>query len=118
MKPYDESTRDPKNLICNKRLCSARVVTEHAYGMLKGRWRFLYKKTECRLKNIRHVIMACIALHNLCIEKNDPCKPRWRLEVKELHLIRSRGNKENNTTQADQVRSKITDWLWDIHQQR
>ena len=118
MKPYDESTRDPKKRYFNKRLCSARVVTEHAYGMLKGRWRFLYKKTECRLKNIKHIIMACIALHNLCIEKNDPCQPRWRLEVKKLNLIRSRGNTERNTTQADQVRSNITNWLWDIRQQR
>ena len=62
--------------------------------------------------------MACIDLHNICIEKNDPCKPRWRLEVKKLHLIRTRGNKERNTINADQVRSRISDWLWDIHQQR
>jgi hypothetical protein len=118
MKPYDGSTRDPRKRYFNKRLCSARVVTEHAYGMLKGRWRVLYKKTECRLKNIRHIIMACIALHNICIEKNDPCKPRWRLEVKKLDLIHSRGNKERNTITADQVRSRVTDWLWDIRQQR
>jgi hypothetical protein len=62
--------------------------------------------------------MACIALHNICIEKNDPCKPRWRLEVKKLDLIHSRGNKERNTITADQVRSRVTDWLWDIRQQR
>ena len=31
--------------------------------------------------------MACIALHNLCIAENDPCKPRWQLEVHELDLI-------------------------------
>ena len=36
----------------NKKLCSAQVVTEHAYGMLKYRWRILYKKTECRLHNL------------------------------------------------------------------
>ena len=62
--------------------------------------------------------MACIALHNICIEKNDPCKPRWRLEVKKLHLIHSQGNKEKTTTQAHEVRSRITHWLWNIRQQR
>ena len=64
MKPYSESTRDPRKHYLNKRLCSARVVSEHAYGMLKGRWRILYEKTECKLKNIKQVIMACIAFHN------------------------------------------------------
>ena len=62
MKSYNENTRDPRKRYFNKRLCSARVVSEHAYSMLKGRWRILYKKTECKLKNIRHVIMA---LHSL-----------------------------------------------------
>lgn len=52
LKPYKEGTRVPKQRYFNKRLCSARVVSEHAYGMLKGRFRILYKKTECSLDNI------------------------------------------------------------------
>lgn len=31
--------------------------------------------------------MACIILHNICIEHNDPCEPRWRLEVNGLELF-------------------------------
>ena len=42
LKPYDENTcRGPRERYFNRRLSSARVVSEHAYGMLKGRWRFL-----------------------------------------------------------------------------
>ncbi|XP_028394424.1 protein ALP1-like [Dendronephthya gigantea] len=44
MKPYNENTRDPIKRYFNKRLCSARVVTEHAYGMLKGRWRKAFRE--------------------------------------------------------------------------
>ena len=44
LKMYDENTRDKQQKYFNKALCRARVVTENAYGMLKGRWRFLYKK--------------------------------------------------------------------------
>ena len=117
MKPYNGDTRDPKKHYLNKRLCSARVVSEHAYGMLKGRWRIPYKKTGCKLKKIRHIIMTCIALHNICISRDDPCRPRWKLEIEELHLIRNRGNGEQDG-EADQVRMRITNWLWDIHQQR
>ena len=31
--------------------------------------------------------MACIMLHDLCIHMNDPCEPRWRLEIEELELV-------------------------------
>ena len=41
IKCYDGNTRQTH---FNKMLCSARVVSENAYGMLKGRWRILYKK--------------------------------------------------------------------------
>ena len=89
IKCYDENSKNKQHRYFNKMLCSARVVSENTYGMLKGRWRFLLKETECRLHNIRYIIMACIALHNLCIDENDPCEPRWVLEVDELDLIRT-----------------------------
>ena len=39
LKGYSE---DPKQRYFNTKLCSARVVTENAYSMLKGRFRILY----------------------------------------------------------------------------
>ena len=57
-----------KQKIPNSDPRSARVMTENAYGMLKGRWRVLYKKTEIRNFNLRYAFMACIILHNLCVE--------------------------------------------------
>ena len=88
IKCYNENTSDPHHRYFNKMLCSARVVSENTCGMLKGRWRFLHKKTEAQPENLRHIVMACIALHNLCIAEKDPCKPRWQLEVHKLDLIR------------------------------
>ena len=41
IKAYNENTGDNQKKYFNKRLCGARVVTENAYGMLKGRWRIL-----------------------------------------------------------------------------
>ena len=81
IKCYNENTRDPQQRYFNKMLCSARLVSENTYGLLKGRWHFLSKKNEAQLENLRYIIMACTALHNLCIPENDPCKPRWQLEV-------------------------------------
>ena len=99
-----------------KRLCSARVVSEHAYEMLKGRWRILYKKTECKLANIQHVIMACITLHN--ISKADPCKPRWRLKVEELNLIRGASTGAAGGPEPEEVRERIAIWLWALKEDR
>ena len=36
LKSYKKDTRDPQQEYFNKKLCSARIVTENAYGMFKG----------------------------------------------------------------------------------
>ena len=110
LKPYKEGTRVPMKRYFNRRLCSARVVSKHAYGMLKGRWRILYKKMDCHIENIPLVIMSCIALHNLCIYLNDPCNPRWCLEVDQLNLFRGR----EQSSDANTTRDSVAKWLWDI----
>ena len=69
-----------------KKLCSARVVSENAFEMLKGRWRLLYKKCKCKLYNTKHVTMAAVLFHNICIYQNGHCKLRKRLDVKYLEL--------------------------------
>ena len=101
IKACNENTRDNQKKCFNKRLCGTRVVTENAYGMLKGRWRILFKKkTQCQLFNLRYIVMACIALHNLCIEISDPCQSRWRLEVDDLDLIRKRLHRVENKRES------------------
>ena len=114
LKAYNEETTDPQQRYFNKKLCSAQVVTENAYGMLKGRWRILYKKTECRMYNLKYIIMASIMLHNLCISRNDPCEPRWRLEVRELSLIHKHTVRKEDKDIPDLNRLKISNWLWNM----
>ena len=57
MKAYEDTTKNQKERNFNKHLRAARVVSEHAYGILKGRWHIIYKKTECRRRNITTIIM-------------------------------------------------------------
>ena len=50
IKAYTESPRMTlQQKYFNSKLCSARVVVENCYGMLKGRWRVLYKKKRMPL---------------------------------------------------------------------
>ena len=72
-------------------------------------------KTECRLFNLCYVIMACIALHKLCIELADPCQPRWKLEVQELALIKKQLHRQDNMKEPALNRMKISNWLWMDH---
>ena len=53
LKAYKEDTKVDKERYFNKKLCSARVVTENCYGILKGRWRILHKNTERKLNNLK-----------------------------------------------------------------
>ena len=114
LKGYNEETKDPKQRWFNKKFCSARVVTENCYGMLKGRFRILYKKTECKMFNLKYIIMACIMLHNLCISVNDPCEPRWRLKVGQLNLMRKPTLRKEDNNSSDLCRLKISNWLWNL----
>ena len=96
LKAYKEETEVDKERNFNEKLCIARVVTENYYGMLKERWRILYKSTGWKLDNLKYVIMSCILLHNICILLGGLCEPRWRLEVQQLEFFpRSRPKKED-----------------------
>ena len=49
------------------RLSNARVVVEHAYGRLKGRW-------QCLLKRNNISVATCCVLHNICESNGDAFK--------------------------------------------
>ena len=62
------------------------MLWQNAYGMFKGRWRILNKKTEVKNFKLRYVFMECIMLHNLYIKHNDPCEPSRRLEINDVEF--------------------------------
>ena len=111
LKAYPNPREDQKKRYFNTKLCAARVVTENAYGMLKGRFRILYR-CEAKLRNVKYILMACVMLHNLCITRNDPCNPRWKLTVDQLSLIRKNVTRSENKEQSAKVADKVADWVW------
>lgn len=73
MKPFKQTpTLTESQLRFNCALSQARVVIEQAFGILKGRWRCLYKPLEEKTSRVPTTIMACCALHNICIDVGDP----------------------------------------------
>ena len=73
MKPYTDATLTAEQKYFNYRLSRARMVTEGAYGQLKGRWRVLLRKCESDTEQIKIATLACIVLHNACIVLHNAC---------------------------------------------
>ena len=44
----------------NYRLSKARVVVEHSYGHLKGRWRCLLKRLDVDVRDVLELVTACM----------------------------------------------------------
>lgn len=47
------------------------MVSEGAYGQLKGRWRVLYRKNESSPYEVKVATLTCMVFHNICIAKGD-----------------------------------------------
>ena len=54
----------------NKKLCSARVTVERAFGTPTARWRCLLKRLDNRIENVSAVAIAC-CVHNICQMNKD-----------------------------------------------
>ena len=81
MKPYGNAVLTPEQRYCNYRLSRARMVTEECYGQLKGRWRILLRKCEGSKEEVRVATLACMVLHNVCIDRGDTISKKLNLTV-------------------------------------
>ena len=55
------------------------MVTECAYGQLKGRWKVLLCKSESSRETVGAVTLACVVLHNVCIQHGDVAYRNWHV---------------------------------------
>ena len=62
----------------NYRLSKARVIDEHSYGRLKGRWRCLLKRLDVSTDSVPGLVgAACCVLHNMCEIHGDSFDQKW-----------------------------------------
>ena len=59
------------------------MAVERAFGMLKGRWRILFKKIDMPLRSILDMVIVCLCLHNLCLIYADGFDMNWARKVEE-----------------------------------
>ena len=125
MKPYTDAVLSPKQRYFNYRLSRARMVTEGAYGQLKGRWRVLLRKCESSAENVRTFALACMVLHNVCLAMGDTIpkkldlsidpvtsEKRNREKIREVLQMRNCTKVRDSSSQAENVRAVLTEKLW------
>ena len=70
--PHDgDAVLTPEKGYFNYCLSRARMITKGAFGKLKRRFRVLFCKCESKKETVEIVGLACVVLHNLCIDKED-----------------------------------------------
>lgn len=120
MKPYTNATLTVEQRYFNYRLSRARMVTEGAFGQLKSRWRVLLRKCDSNHEAVRNSTLACMVLHNVCIERGDTIskkqditldpltnEKRPRVEVRKLLKMRSCEKIRDNSAQGTIVRNGL-----------
>ena len=81
MKPYGNAVLTPEQRYFNYRLSRARMVTEGCSGQLKGRWRILLRKCENSKDEMKATTLACMVLHDICIDNGDTISSKLNLTV-------------------------------------
>ena len=71
MKPFTNGALTTKQSYLNYRLSRGRMITERAYGQLKGRWRVLFRQSESSQEKRAKTTLVCMVLHNICIDQGD-----------------------------------------------
>ena len=113
MKPYPEYMGMPrKNRRFNYNLSRARIVVEHAFGRLKGRWRCLMKRLDHQLDHVTNVIAACVVLHNICELLGDECQEEWIDTTLETDRLEVASNATSTaSTAAGAIRDAFADYF-------
>ena len=125
LKPFTNAVLTPQQRYFNYRLSRGRMVTEGAYGQLKGRWRILLRKCESRPDGVRLASLACIVLHNVCLDRGDTISQkldltrdpstgelRDRATIRRLLQMRNCPKIRDTCPQATRIRNALVEKFW------
>ena len=129
MKPHGDAILPDDKRYFNYRHSRARLVTEGAFGRLKSKFRVLFRKCESHKETVKMYGLACVVLHNLCIELGDLVPRKFDLtldhasnkrlspeEVRDILALRKTNEKHfevNKKSRAAKVRNALTANIWE-----
>ena len=100
---------------------SLRNVIERSFGVLKEKWRILKGMPSFSPRTQKHIIMACLALHNFIRDSNLRDKEFERCDADEEYLVQhtsgttqtqgDEGEDVENEDTMNTIRTRIADAL-------
>ena len=102
-----------EKLVFNNRLSKARVVVEHTYGRLKGRWRCLRSKLAVQVIDVPELVGACCILHNICQLHQEGFDDEWMDQDGCSCDSPASLSSTTSTTHADRIRLAFTQYFKD-----
>jgi len=101
------------------------MVTEGCYGQLKGRWRVLLRKCESSKEEVKTATLACMVLHNVCIDRGETLSKKLDLTLDPVRNQRRDRNRireilqmlpcekvRDSCQQADIIQNTLADKLF------
>ncbi|XP_034244264.1 protein ALP1-like [Thrips palmi] len=79
LKPFKGDFLPPEEVVYNYRVSRARRVVENSFGILAARFRVLRKSIIGSETLVQNIILACCALHNLHLTREDSIPPKQRV---------------------------------------
>lgn len=88
---------------------STRVCIEQAFGRLKGKFRILKYVDIKQLMHLKYIVIGCVVLHNVIIQKEGLNNNESELTPNENYEIQSENNSdaENTNNEARRKRDEI-----------
>jgi hypothetical protein len=80
-------------------LSKTRVCIEHAFGLLKGRFRRLKYLEMYEIEDIVTFVICCTTLHNLCLVTEEDIEHCLEEGLNDLHLIHNDFDFQGNNNQ-------------------
>lgn len=71
MKRFSQARTTPEQQRFNKRHASSRVIIENTFGMLKMRFRELFRGSESQPNNLKYGALAAVTIHNIMLAQGE-----------------------------------------------
>lgn len=112
MKPYAHSGLSPSQNLFNKRLSSARVKVENAFGILAARFRLMNTTIALSPEKASKVVLSCCYLHNF-IKKEMGFARNSAEDIPENALINLEpASARNSPSEAKTIRNNLCEAIY------
>ncbi|KAJ1563459.1 hypothetical protein HK096_000863 [Nowakowskiella sp. JEL0078] len=81
MTPFPSNAADDMVVNFNFKHSSSRMVVERSFGMVKGRFRVLYRPQPASPTDAQNIFLCCVVLHNIANQQSEMYVDQWDISL-------------------------------------